>query len=169
MRHNHYPHTTLKQLNKTCKPSCSNDEIFVVWNGSCRKFNNVHVDMTFTTQNAFSLLGEEKLTSQYTMSCTQMWKWDAVLSMYTHVYTCTCLHDFNNLHELVHVFPGRHEALQHQEFEVVIHVAANASHHLHIHVQYYINFAVFTCEILIHAHVANSIIRICDHPQENQA
>ena len=53
--------------------------------------------------------------------------------MGTYAYY-TCLHDFYQLHKLVHVFPGGHEPLQHKELEVVIHVAANTSHHLYHHI-----------------------------------
>lgn len=42
----------------------------------------------------------------------------------------TCLQDLHNLHELVHVFSGGHEPLQHEDLEVLVHVAVHPAHHL---------------------------------------
>jgi len=42
----------------------------------------------------------------------------------------TCLHDLNEGDDLVHVFAGSHETLQHEDLEVLKHVGADASHHL---------------------------------------
>ena len=52
-----------------------------------------------------------------------------VTVIYT-VYTCTCLHDLDNLSELVHVFPTGQEPLQHEDPEILVHVALQTSHHL---------------------------------------
>ena len=43
---------------------------------------------------------------------------------------CTCLHDLHKGDNLVHVFAGSHEALQHEDLEVLKHVGADPSHHL---------------------------------------
>ena len=41
-----------------------------------------------------------------------------------------CLHDLNNLQALVHVLASSKKTLQHQDLEVVVHVAVIASHNL---------------------------------------
>ncbi len=48
-----------------------------------------------------------------------------------HVCTVqTCLHDFHNLNEFVHVFPGSHESLEHEPLEVLVHLTVDSTHHL---------------------------------------
>ena len=44
--------------------------------------------------------------------------------------TPTCLHDLDEGQDLVHVFTRGHQTLQHQDLEVLKHVAAKTSHDL---------------------------------------
>ena len=54
------------------------------------------------------------------------------------LYSCkdgddTCLHDLDNLSELVHVLAAGQEPFQHQDPKVLVHVTVQPSHHLHTH------------------------------------
>jgi len=42
----------------------------------------------------------------------------------------TCSHDVHQIGELVVMFPGRHQALQDQDLEVLEHIAALSAHNL---------------------------------------
>ncbi len=60
---------------------------------------------------------------------------NARMYMYMYMYTYmgivqTCLHDLYDLNEFVHVFPGSHEAFEHEPLEVLVHVTVHSTHHL---------------------------------------
>lgn len=48
-----------------------------------------------------------------------------------HRLKITCLHDLNQGQNLVHVLARGHKTLQHEDLEVLKHVTAQSSHHLH--------------------------------------